>query len=63
MQKRIKPCPVCGYKWPRMWRVTEGGHGYFVECDLCWRCGKTRRTRWGARRAWNRSKRPERIEI
>ena len=63
MQKRIKPCPVCGQKRIRMWKIVEGGHGHFVQCDMCRWCGKTRRTPWGARRAWNRAKRPERIKV
>lgn len=61
MQKRLKPCPVCGRKRLSTWMVIEGGEGYFVHCDVCGRSGKTGRTRWEAKKAWNRENRPERI--
>ena len=51
----LKPCPFCGSTELTMWRIKyPKSHKYFVECDKCHWCGKTKLFKRMAKRAWNR---------
>lgn len=59
---KIKPCCLCGGIYVNIWRSMQS-RKKFVACEICHACGKSRLTRRGAIRAWNREKRPRKILI
>ena len=53
----IRPCPDCGQRNLMIGYVATPHfifNKYFVECQNCWRCGKTVIGVKSAVRAWNR---------
>ena len=53
----LKPCPNCKSKKITLWVIrypVKRPYQRFFECDKCHWGAATKRTTWGARRAWNR---------
>lgn len=51
----LKPCLNCKNTKPTIWRIiSPKPYRYFVECDTCHWCGRTRWFKWSAKNAWNR---------
>ena len=50
---KIEKCKICGSmaKWMN---EVFGRHGYFVECMDCHTCAKTKLTKHGAWKEWNK---------
>ena len=55
MKKReFKRCPHCRCSQIEEIKIILGARGWFIECKACHWCGPTKRTRRGARKAWNK---------
>lgn len=55
MMAELKPCPNCHSKKLMVWRIAPPkGRRFFVWCDECYWCGKTKLFKFRAIRAWNK---------
>ena len=60
-----KPCPNCGCEINRRAHILSNmlPFWWYIECDNCHWCGKTKLFLWRAVRAWNKQRRVSENEI